>query len=141
VPPRKIFIDTNVLLDVLLRRDPFYDGAARIWTLCEQGKRTGYISAISFNNAFYIIRKNAGIESAKKALRLLRNVFNLVPLDQQVLNQAIDAGFTDFEDAIQFHSALHVDAQFILTRNVSHFPADDIPALTPADFLAAHSNS
>jgi len=67
----------------------------------------------------------------------MRGVFTPVPLSVQILNQAIDAGFDDFEDAIQYHSAIHAEAGYLITRDAGHFPASDFPVLLPASFLAS----
>ena len=135
-----IFIGTNVLLDVLAKREPHYMAAAQLWTFSETGKHHGHISVISFNNIFYIVRKLSGRRAAQQALAILRDVFEPVTLDSQVLNQAISAGFADFEDAIQYHSALRADAKCLITRNVGHFPKSAIPVMTPVEFLAAYPN-
>ncbi|MBI4612564.1 MAG: PIN domain-containing protein [Planctomycetes bacterium] len=135
----KVFIDTNVLLDVLAERKAFYADAMRIWTLSESGRIGGHVSAISFSNCYYIVHRHAGRRSADKAVRLLRDVFEPVDLTAQILNQAIDAGFADFEDAIQFHSAVHAQAKCVITRNPDHFPRTPLSVLSPAEFLAAHS--
>ena len=135
----KVFIDTNVLLDVLARREPFYADAARIWSLAERGKIEALVSAISYNNVYYVVRRASSRKSAGKALRLIRDVFTPVPLSVQILSQAIDADFEDFEDAIQFYSALHAEADCLITRDADHFPAEDLPVLAPAAFLASLS--
>ena len=87
----RLFVDTNLLLDVLARREPFYAASARIWSLCETGACEGFVSAISFNNVYYIVRKARNDEVARKALVLMRDIFGSVAPDQQILNQAIDA--------------------------------------------------
>jgi len=132
----KAFIDTNVLLDVLAQREPFYADAARIWALAERGLITGYISVISFNNIYYIVHKAGGKAKAEEALVRLRDVFTAVELTVQLLNQAIDARLADFEDAIQFHSAIRAQAICLVSRNPGDFPSDSIPVLSPASFLA-----
>ena len=133
----RVFVDTNLLLDVLAKRAPFYDDAARIWTLAELGKIEALVSAISFNNVYYVVRRASNRKSAEQALQLMRNVFIPVPLSVQILSQAMDAGFNDFEDAIQFHSAVHADARCLITRDADHFPVTNIPIITPAGFLAS----
>jgi predicted nucleic acid-binding protein len=133
----RVFVDTNVLLDVLARREPFYADAARIWSLAERGKIEALISAISYNNTYYVVRRASNRRSAEKGLRLIRNVFTPVPLTIQVLNQAMDAGFEDIEDALQFYSALHAEADCLITRDADHFPSEDLPVLAPAAFLAS----
>ncbi len=132
------FIDTNVLLDVLARREPFYAAAARLWSLAERGSITGFVSVISFNNIYYIVRKAEGKERAEGALTLIREVFTAVDLTGQILGQAIDADFDDFEDAVQFHSAVHVEASCLVTRNPDHCPFGSVPILSPNEFLAAY---
>jgi len=133
----KVFVDTNVLLDVLARRDPFYSDAARIWSLSERGRIEGLISVISFNNIYYVVRRASNRKSADRSLHLLRGVFTPIPLTVQILNQAIDARSHDFEDAIQFHSAIHAEVDCLITRDGDHFPATDLPVLSPTAFLAS----
>jgi len=135
----RVFIDTNVLLDVLAEREAFYVDAMRVWTLSESGQIDAHVAAISFSNCYYIVRRHAGRRSAEKAVRLLRDVFKPVDMTVQILNQAIDAGFADFEDAVQFHSAVRARAECVITRNPDHFPRTPLSVLSPAEFLAAHS--
>ena len=140
-----VFIDTNVLLDVMLERRGFYRDSLAVWSLAEQGKIAGQISVISFNNIYYIVRKIRSRKTADRVLVMLRDVFTPISLDGKILNQAIAAGFADFEDAIQYYSALHADASCIISRNPDHFPKSprdrgyDLPVLSPAEFLAAYS--
>ncbi len=135
----KVFVDTNVLLDVLANRKAFYDDSVTIWTRAERGEIEGMVSAISFTNIFYIIRKLSSRKSALQAMVQLRDTFTPVACDAQVLNQAIDADFKDFEDAIQFFSASRAGATCIVSRNPDHFPRSEPPVLSPAEFLAAYS--
>ncbi len=132
----KIFIDTNVVLDVLLDRESHIEASSSIWALCERGTVSGYISAISFNNTHYVISKVHSIKKADQAMRTMLDTFDVVSLDKQILNQAADAGFKDFEDAIQFFSAIHCDVDYLITRNVKDFPQEDFPVLEPEEFLA-----
>ena len=131
----KIFIDTNILLDVFQNRTPYVDDSIQIWALAESRKAEIFISAISFNNIFYIMRKHAGKKSAQRALEVLNSNFSMVPLVQDIIGKAVMAKMPDFEDAIQFFSALSVEADCIVTRNVKDFPPDILPVLTPEAFL------
>jgi predicted nucleic acid-binding protein len=133
-----VFVDTNVLIDVLAKREPFFADSFRLWTLAEQGRFRALVSVISFNNVHYIVRKTTDLPAARRAMRLLRDTFEPVPFDERLLHQAIDSNLSDFEDAIQFFSALRAGADCLVTRNPRHFPADELPILTPAEFLAAH---
>ena len=132
----KVFIDTNVVLDVLAKRPEFYDDAAAIWSLCEQGRITGFIAAVSGTNIYYIIRKLSDHRTAMKAMVQLRDIFTLATCDGQVMTQAIDARMPDFEEAVQYFSALHAGAELLVTRNPKHFPRAAIPVVTPKEFLA-----
>ncbi len=134
-----VFIDTNVLLDVLAKREPFYNDSGAVWTLAEQGKLRGFVSALSFSNIYYIVRRLKDRRTADRAMHILRNTFTPVACDEQVLSQAIDAGMKDFEDAIQYFSALRVESVCLISRNPNHFPRSQLSILTPAEFLAAHS--
>lgn len=131
----KVFIDTNVLLDVLGNRPPFYDDAAAIWTLAEQRKLHAVISAVSLTNIFYIINKLGSRAVAIKAIRQLSNIFSIAACDEKVNQEALELDLKDFEDAVQLITATHSRAKCLITRNPSHFPNDSVPILTPAEFL------
>jgi predicted nucleic acid-binding protein len=133
-----VFFDTNVLMDVLLDRPPFVAESRKVWFAAERGQIKGLVSALSFPNIYYIVRKTRGPEAAAAMMTMLRDTFTPVALDQQILNQAMDAPFPDFEDAIQHFSALRADARCLLTRNPDHFPRSRVQVLTPGEFLAAH---
>ena len=131
----KIFLDTNILLDVLLDRKPFCESSSCIWRLAEGGILEAFISAISFNNIFYIARKYAGKECAQRCVEVMNVNFSVFPLTQDIIGRAIAAKLPDFEDSIQFFSAVACAADYILTRNVRVFPQDCIPVLSPTSFL------
>ncbi len=133
-----VFFDTNVLLDVLVRREPHYEDSARVWTLAETATLGGCVSALSFPNIYYLLRRAKSKQTAQKAMTILRDVFRPVPLDEQILNQAIDAELKDFEDGIQLFSALRAGAACLITRNPRHFPDGDLAVQTPGEFLATH---
>lgn len=136
----KILVDTNVLLDVLCERPPFYGDSAAIWTMAEQGQLTAFIAAVSVTNIYYIVRRLADHRKAMKAIVQLRDIFTLASCDAHVLNQAMNARIPDFEDAVQYFTAIHAGADMIITRNVKHFPKGSIPAATPQEFLASLSS-
>lgn len=133
-----VFIDTNVLIDVPAKREPFYADSARLWTLAEQGRIKGFISVISFNNIYYVVRKRRTRQVADRMMVLLRDTFAAVPLDGQILDQAIDARFKDLEDAIQYFSAVRAQAACIVSRDARAFPYSDLPVLTPTELLTSN---
>lgn len=134
----KVFLDTNVVLDVLGRREPFLAEAGRIWGLAEQAKFVGFVSALTFPNVFYVVRKAGGVSTALQAVEAMSELFITVPLDEEILGQARDSGLPDYEDAIQLFSACRAGAKCLVTRNTGHFPKGVFPILTPGDFLAVH---
>ena len=131
----KIFLDTNILLDVLLDRKPFSEPSSKVWRLAECGRLEAVISAISFNNIFYIVRKYAGKEAAQRTVEVMNVNFSVFPLTRDIIGKAIAAKLPDFEDSIQFFSAVSCAADYIITRNAKDFPQDSIPVLSPAAFL------
>jgi predicted nucleic acid-binding protein len=134
-----VFLDTNVVLDVFANRQPFYADSARVWALAERGKIRGFVSALSMTNLYYVVRRLSSRTAAMEMLRTVRGCVGLTPCDASVLNLAIDAGFGDFEDAVQYFSARAAGAEVLVTRDTGHFPEDDLPAMTPVAFLAAHT--
>ena len=135
----KVFFDTNILMDVLTQRKPHYQSSARVWTLAERNKIQGIVSAISYPTVNYLLGKLINRRIAERAMHILREIFNVVACTEQIVNQSIDARLKDFEDALQFYSALHADAEYLITRNPAHFPTSDLSIISPQEFLAAHS--
>ena len=131
---KRVFLDTNILLDVTMHREEFLPDAVRIWNDCEMGKAQGLVSAISLNNVHYIMRKRLPSASALECIRHILNIFTVVPLDTSILRMAVDFPQKDFEDAIQLFSALQAKADCIVTRDRAHFSADYLPILTPAEY-------
>jgi predicted nucleic acid-binding protein len=134
-----VFVDTNVLLDVLARREPFYGDAAQVWTLAEEGRIGGFVSPVSLTNVFYIVRRLHDVRAARRALVLLRDTFKVAVCDEQLVDQALDSGIADFEDAVQYFGAVRVKADCIVSRDPRGFPRADPPVLTPREFLSSHS--
>ena len=132
---RNVFVDTNVLIDVLAKREPFYTDSVRVWTLAEQGQIRGFISVISFHNIYYVVRRLHTRQAANRMMRLLRDTFTPVPLDHQILDQAIDSDLKDLEDAIQYFSAVRAGSDCIVSRDANAFPQSDLPVLTPTELL------
>ena len=130
-----IFIDTNILLDVIMRRNGFYERAAKIWSDCESKRINGFVSAISLNNMHYIMRKRVDPNTALTYVRYVLNIFSIVPLDESILRIAVDTPHKDFEDAIQTISALQAKADCIVTRDKEHFNNKYISIISPEEYL------
>lgn len=137
----RVFIDTNVLLDVFLARPKLMDASSAVWALAEKEKIQASISAISFNNVHYIASKYHSRALAGKAISTMRDSFKCVDLTMQIINQAIDAKWNDFENAIQYFSAIHSDTDYIVTRNIADFPREGIVVMKPEDFISFTENN
>ena len=132
----KLFLDTNIVIDVLAAREPFVADSRAVFNLCETGKANGCISALTLCTISYVLRKLVTPVTMRAKLRDLRNVLTPVDLSVSLLDKAISSKLADFEDAVQFYTAVYSEADYIITRNVKHFPQENIPVLTPTDFLA-----
>jgi predicted nucleic acid-binding protein len=132
----KLFIDTNVVIDVIARREPFLKDSQQILYLCESGKADGVISTLTLCTVSYIMRKFITPGMMRQKLRNFRNILSPADLSLSIIDKAIDSPMSDFEDAVQFYTAVYSDADYIITRNPKHFPQNDIPVLTPTAFLA-----
>jgi predicted nucleic acid-binding protein len=130
-----VLVDTNILLDVLQGRSPFDAAATQVWRLSETGSVAGHVAAISFNNIFYIARKQAGLAAAMDAVKAVRGAFRVVPLDEALLDDAIAATTNDLEDAIQATAARRVSADYVVTRNAADFAAFGIPTATAEELM------
>lgn len=131
----RVLVDINVLLDVLARREPHLAAAAELWSAAETGRIRGLVSADSFSTLYYLVRRASNPRTALRSVQLLRDVFEIVPLDSQVVHQAIDSPLGDFEDAIQYHSALRGKADCIVTRDLKYFRNAELPVMAPDAFL------
>jgi len=131
----KILIDANVLIDVALEREPFFRDSDRILALSEQKSLTGYISASSFSDLFYILRKNKGKSLAIGFLRHIISFCQIATVDDAVIRQALAGDYKDFEDAIQYTAAIASQLDGIVTRNPTDFVDTTIPVYTPQNLI------
>lgn len=131
----KVLIDTNIILDVLCKRQGHYEDSARIFKLCEIRQISGLISALSVPNIVYILRKELNAEKTKDILRKLMLIFSVSDLKADDLKKAADMQFKDYEDALQSACAARIKADYIITGNIKDFAKTKVPAIKPAEFL------
>ena len=131
-----LLIDANIILDVLLNRREFVKDSSMIWKLCETGKAKGYVSALTFANLVYIMRKQLNSEEIENVFRKLSLIFDFTDLSVSDLTRAAEMKWPDFEDAVQSVTADRVHADYIITRNVRDFSASRVIAFTPSELLA-----
>ena len=132
----KLLIDGNILLDVLQKREPHYEDSARIWKMCETDLAEGYVSALTFANLVYVMRKELDPEKISEVLRKLSLIFSFEDLTASDISAAADMQWYDFEDALQAATAKRIRADHIITRNVKDFIRSEVIAFTPSEFLA-----
>lgn len=129
-----VFVDSNVILDLLLLRGPFAQESRIIFELAEQKKLKLYTSALSIANIHYIISKEWSVDKANTAVGRIRKLLSITPVTEEMLDLCIDQKHTDFEDAIQFYSA-KTQCTVIITRDLKGFSRFDFPSVTPFEFL------
>ena len=132
----KLLIDTDIILDVLVKRDPFFAASANLWAQIEKGNIRAYLASHTITTLFYLIRKAKGRKLARDSIRDILSVFEISPVDKKGLLFALELNFSDFEDAVQFAAAKQMNVDFIITRNIKHYSKSAIPVLTPDLFLA-----
>lgn len=137
----KILLDTNVIVDVALERSPFLADSDRVLSFVEQGQVEGYISASTFSDLYYIIRRGKGRDWTFAFLRQLSTFCQVATVDQSVISIALTANFKDFEDAIQYSTAVLTQLDAIVTRNKKDFPVITPRILTPAQLIQELTNS
>jgi len=133
----KVMFDTNVVLDVLLAREPHVDAAAKLFALVDTGVIEGSICATTATTAYYIAAKSSGRERAHALVRELLALFDVAHVDRGVLDRALDLDFADFEDAVLHEAARVGGMAAIVTRNGRDFAKATLPVFSPAELLVA----
>jgi predicted nucleic acid-binding protein len=128
-------IDANVLLDVLANREPFVEDSSKIWKLCETQQLDGYISALTFADLVYVLRKELDPQKIENVLNSLKLIFTFTELNEKDLSDAAALKWNDYEDAIQSVTASRIKADCIITRNVKDFKNSSVTAFTPSEIL------
>ncbi|WP_287622109.1 PIN domain-containing protein [Parabacteroides sp.] len=131
----KIFLDTNIIIDIIGNRQPYSIAAANILGLAQKGSLELYATALTFANALYILRRELGTEKATNYLRNLGKLVFIAPTTQLEVDKAFQSINPDFEDAIQYFSAQSVGANVIITRNQKHFRYSEIPVMDADEFM------
>lgn len=131
----KIFVDSDIILDLLAQREPHYIHAARLFTLIDQKEVLAYTSPLIFANLHYLLKKQTSNLSALKSLRKLKTLINILTIDERVIEQSLNSEFNDFEDAIQYFTAVNNGITLIITRNKTDFKRSKIDVLTAEEFL------
>lgn len=132
----KILIDTNVLIDYIAEREPYFQDSRRILLACSENKISGCIAAHSINNIFYILRKSIPETERREILKKLCIITTVIGVDKKKLINALDnAEFSDMEDCLQTECAAYFSADYIVTRNIKDFEKSSVVPILPSDFV------
>ena len=131
----KALIDGNIILDVLQKRDPHFDASSKIWKLCETDQIEGFVSALTFADLVYVMRKELTPDRINEVLKKLALIFHFTELAVPDLTEAAEMKWKDFEDAVQAATASRIRADCIVTRNIQDYLRSRVPAFAPAELL------
>ncbi len=133
---KSIFLDTNVLIDFLADRKPFAEAAAQLFNSSLKGKLRIFISAVAYNNIYYIMRQQCSHSEAIKMLNALAEMTIMIDVSRAIINDALQSEFKDFEDAIQYYCALSVSkVDMIVTRDGKDFKKSKLPVMNPNEAI------
>ena len=133
----RLLIDTNIIIDLLSKREKFYDEAADLFSRADKKELELTISSLTFANTNYILTKLKSAKEAREILRKFKVLVELLSLDDKITELALsDGNFPDFEDGLQYYSAIENQIDVIITRNKKDFKNSKIPVLTAKEFLA-----
>jgi len=136
----KVLIDTNIILDVALARNPFYPESLQVVSLVYEKRIEGYISASTISDVYYVLRKQIGRGLALDFLRRIRTICQIATVNDAAIVIAMKANFSDFEDAIQYGTAVVNQLDAIGTRNYLDFPVVTPRIITPSDLIQEITN-
>lgn len=131
----KIFVDTNIVIDLLAKREPFYRAAQELFTLSDKKEVQLQISSLTFANAYYSIVKHYKSVDAKKYLSKFKVLVEILPLEDKAIELALASDFVDFEDGLQYFTAMDYESDIILTRNKKDFKTSKLPVMTAEEYL------
>ena len=130
-----VLIDGNIILDVLQNREPHIEASSKVWKLCETNLVNGYVSALTFADMVYVMRKELTPAKIYEELKKLALIFHFTELSISDMEKAAGMMWKDYEDAVQAATAERIRATAIITRNIKEYQQSKIPAFTPAEFL------
>ncbi|MEY4661287.1 MAG: hypothetical protein RLZZ42_1239 [Bacteroidota bacterium] len=131
----KVFLDTNIVIDLLAKRSPFFIDAQELFSRGDRKEVELCISSLTFANAYYSISRHHRDVEVKKYMSIFKVLVTVLPLEDKSIELALAADFTDFEDGLQYFTALNNGTDVIITRNKKDFKQSIIPVMTAGEFL------
>lgn len=133
---KKVLLDTDVIVDFFLNREPFSENAANILALCEKKAIVGYVTPVIVSNIYYLLSQKAKQEKVIEKLKLLLSILEILVIDKNSIAVALNSDFKDFEDALQNYAAeLNGQINLIITRNTKDYKKSELAVMSPEDFL------
>ena len=132
----RLLLDINVLLDVLLERDPWARPAAELLATIETNQAQGFVAAHTLPTVYYVVAKSQDRDTATRAMHDLLHLLDVVPVEKQDFYRALSLPLNDFEDAVQAAAAFRIDAEYLVTRNEPDFKGASIATATPSTVLS-----
>jgi predicted nucleic acid-binding protein len=132
----KIFFDNDAILDISIEREINVKDSVKLINLVEEGEYKGYTSSIIFTNTYYIQRKLKDHSTSINFLKKLRLIITVLNVDDLIIQKALESGWEDFEDSVQYFTAIHNKINYIITRNTADYKKSTIPVYTPTEFLS-----
>ena len=126
----KLLVDINIMMDLLSRREEFFREAQELFTLADNKEVMLYVSALTFANTHYLLTKYQKLDEARKTLSKFKELVTVAQLDDKIIELALAADFRDFEDAIQYYTAIENEVDIIITRNKKDFKKSRLPVMT-----------
>lgn len=137
---RKLFIDTNIVLDLLAKREPFYESSAKLFSLADRNVIQLSVSSLTFANTNYVLSKLKSTSEAKEILRKFKLLVHIVSLSEKIVDLALNnSAFKDFEDGLQYYSAIESNQDIIITRNQKDFKSSLLSIMSAEEFLSSLS--
>ncbi len=134
---KRVFLDTNIVIDLLAQRMPFYTEAAKLFSLADKNEIKLYISAQCLADINDILSRHLPPAEVRVILRKFRVLVNVLPFDDKIADLALNSDFHDFEDAIQYYTATANEQELIITRNQPDFKESKLPVMTAGEFMAS----
>lgn len=131
----KVFVDTDIVLDLLSNREPFYKHSAYLFSEADKGKTKIYVSSLSFSNLNYILSRQYSPDQARKKLLKFKTLVTVLAVTDKVVELALSSDFKDFEDGLQYFTAIENNIKTLLTRNLKDYKSAEIPVMTAEQFL------
>ena len=131
----KLFLDTDIIIDLLAYREPFYEASASLFSMADKGKIQLSVSPLSFSNINYILSRQFSANQVRKKLLQFKTLVSVMDVNDKIIELALTSDFKDFEDGIQYFTAIENNIKILLTRNLKDYKTAQIPVMTAEQYL------